>query len=375
MTLSSDFSVDTLTLAHEDLAANRRLHDEFMTAYPCRCPIERGFLQQAFAALIEKRRSERLRATQRTDIVRTAELFYERVQEDYLYKTMNFFNQNCEYALRHVTRTAMGCRWAIGVWQELERKLSEHGTWYGIARVEAIQLMGFSAGNPDLYYSELALPDRARPAFQLAAANPKQANIDSLLDPANVPPGLQDRDVTLWPGNPVESRARLQALVDRELPRLRALEESLRVQYEDPARAEAQDMALVDLTRQELPLLRAERMYEQSYACAVAAYMKVRKQGLASRMPTGAVTRDRVDTRHKLQPAFVVGRSKHRASGGCGGICRGGLRGRLAPNPNPPPTRGRGESSGRGEGVIRQGAAGSHSAGGRGVIRQGGGSH
>ena len=55
----------------------------------------------------------------------------------------------------------------------------------------------------------------------------------------------------LW-HEPAECRTGLQALVDRELPRLRALEESLRVQYEEPSRAEAQVMALASISREEM---------------------------------------------------------------------------------------------------------------------------
>ena len=110
-----------------------------------------------------------------------------------------------------------------------------------------------------------------------------------------MPTLLRDRDdVQLWPGNPAESRARLQALVDRELPRLRALEETLRVQYEEPARAAAQDMALARVTREETSLLRAERMYEQSYVQAATALQKVCTQTAVS--PVLAADREIVES-------------------------------------------------------------------------------
>ena len=63
MTVSdSGFSIETLTLPHEDSAEHRRLYNEWMTAYPCSDPIERGFVQQAIVAQMEKRRLERVRA-------------------------------------------------------------------------------------------------------------------------------------------------------------------------------------------------------------------------------------------------------------------------------------------------------------------------
>ena len=71
--------------------------------------------------------------------------------------------------------------------------------------------------------------------------------------------------------------------MDRELPRLRALEETLRVQYEEPAKAEAQVMALASVTKEEMQLLRAEQIHEQSYQRASTALLKARKQTAAAR--------------------------------------------------------------------------------------------
>ena len=195
------------------------------------------------------------------------------------------FNESCAAGLRYVTRSAWGCRWAINEWEKLAKQLAEDGTWYGQSRLAAIQLQGVSACLPELYLSEEAY-GTWRDCL-VAQPNPKQKDIDRILDPQHVPKALQERDVTLWPGNAAQSRARLQALVDRELPRLRALEETLRVQYEEPARAEAKDMALANVTRDEMVLIRAERIYEQSYVRAVNALMKVRKQSAASPVRAG----------------------------------------------------------------------------------------
>ncbi len=96
---------------------------------------------------------------------------------------------------------------------------------------------------------------------------------------------MQDRDLKLWPGDPAASRARLKAIVDRELPRLKSLEATLRVEYEEPARAEAEDQALAQVAKEETTLLRAERMHEQSYDRAVKSLIKVRKQSAAEPVP------------------------------------------------------------------------------------------
>jgi len=277
------FSIERLTLPNEDAAEHRRLYDEWMAAYPCRGPIERGFVQHAVVALLEKDRIERVRTTVRTERVRTAVLDFERWQEDEVARCLDLFQLNCQYGLRHLLRSAAGCRWAIAEWEKLEKKLADDGTWYSFDRLSAIQLQGLSSRIDELHINEQSF--RTWLDCLVAQPNPKQRDIDVITDPARVPKPLLERDVKLWPGNPAESRARLQAIVDRELPRLRALEETLRVQYEDPARAEAADQALAQVTKEETALLRAERMYEQSYTRAVNTLIKVRKQNAAAPVP------------------------------------------------------------------------------------------
>ena len=135
----------------------------------------------------------------------------------------------------------------------------------------------------------------------------------------------------LWPGNPAESRARLQALVDRELPRLRALEETLRVQYEDPERAAAEDLALANVTPEELSLLRAERIHEQSYHQAVTALRKA----WPSRRGAGSVVRAASAAQRELVEGTGI---VHR---GAGRVVRGAWGGTRISRPSarirPPP--------------------------------------
>ena len=87
------FSLETLTLPHEDPAEHRRLENEWMTAYPCSGPIEKGFLRQAMVAELEKRRMERARATVRAERVRTAVLDFDRQQEDEVARCVDLFSE------------------------------------------------------------------------------------------------------------------------------------------------------------------------------------------------------------------------------------------------------------------------------------------
>src|SRR5580692_10239347 len=96
MTISTlGFSIEALTLPNEDPSEPRRLYNEWISAYPGSDPIEQGFIQQAVVALIEKRRIERLRATRRTERVRTAGRYWDRAQEDHVAYSLNLFNSSC----------------------------------------------------------------------------------------------------------------------------------------------------------------------------------------------------------------------------------------------------------------------------------------
>ena len=277
------FSIESLALPHEDPGELTRILKEFTDAYPTSDPIVQGLILQAVMALVEIRRLERIRATVRTEKVRTALLFWEQGNEDQVETYLQQFNRHPPSALVGLFRSAAGCRWALAFLERLQKLLNEEGTWYSDDMIGAIQIQGLSACLDDLYYSEQAFMT----SIDCLAAQPapKQKDIDRILDPAIIPKGLQDRDVPLWPRDPVECRARLQAMLDRETPRIRALEATLRVQYEDPSRAEAETMALAEVTKAEMQLLRAQRLHEQSYLQASTALLKFRKQIEASRGP------------------------------------------------------------------------------------------
>jgi hypothetical protein len=316
MTLTDPgFSIEGLTLPHEDAAQSRRFYDHWIAAFPSRDPIVRGFVQQAVVAQLEKRRLERVRAALRTERVRTAVLYFERDQEDEVIRCTRGDSQFIPDAMRNMFRSAAGCRWAIDHWEKLKKKLTDDGTWYGGDRVDAINLQGVSASLNELFVSEEAYTTWLD--CLVAQPNPKQRDIDLILDRRHIPKSIQDRDVTLWPGNPEESRARLWAIVNRELPRLKALEKMLRETYEEPARAAAEDLALAQVTKEEMALLRAERIHEQSYAQAVRGLQKHHK-------PSRPVEAEIVD-----RASWVVDRGDRRED-------RGGRSDVVFPTPRPP---------------------------------------
>ena len=107
-------------------------------------------------------------------------------------------------AIEHLPRVAAGVRYLQGRWQHLAEQLNADGTWFGLDRLEAIQMQGFSAYVTDLYFSE--------PAYMTwlhclaAQPNPKQRDIDLITNREFIPKHLQDKDVKLWRPDPEESR-------------------------------------------------------------------------------------------------------------------------------------------------------------------------
>src|SRR4029077_3947764 len=69
-------------------------------------------------------------ATLRAEKVRTAVVFFERAQEDDVARQLLTFNDSCAAALRGLTRSAAGCRWAIEFWTKLQDMLIKYGAWY-----------------------------------------------------------------------------------------------------------------------------------------------------------------------------------------------------------------------------------------------------
>jgi hypothetical protein len=112
-------------------------------------------------------------------------------------------------------RSAAGCRWLIGRWEYLEEKLKAGGTWYSCDRIEAIQLQGLSAMVEDLYISESDY--MTWPNALAAQPDPKERDIQLVLDRRVMPKSIQDRDVEVWRPDPAVSREALATIVAREL--------------------------------------------------------------------------------------------------------------------------------------------------------------
>jgi hypothetical protein len=142
--------------------------------------------------------------------------------------------------------------------------------------------------------------------------NPKPHDIEMICAPDVVPKPIEDRELPLWRPDPEVARARLRAIVDRELPPLVALEAELRTHYEEPALAAAKALALAKLTREEAELRRALRSHEAAFLKATTALRKLegqtkgvdRRRGSSAALGAPPASADRPGPDARCQPRW-----------------------------------------------------------------------
>jgi hypothetical protein len=258
--------IEGLALAGDRPEELRPQIDAAYAAYAPESMTAAALADQAIIAQMEIRRCHRLRAVLRAGKARSAEIRWREACEDEVRHYTRMFNDDPETALAQLKRSAEGLRYLIRRWTDISNNLSHDETVYGADRVALIQMQGHSAIIDHLYFSEVAW-ETFRDCLA-AQPNPNPRDIEMICAADVVPKSIRDRDLPLWPVDPEAARARLSAIVDRELPPLLALEAELRTRYEEPARAAAVDLALARVDRDEQQLLRELRSHERSLAQA-----------------------------------------------------------------------------------------------------------
>jgi hypothetical protein len=262
--------METFELSDVSDPDTRRRVEEWTPPDRRATPMEKGFIAQALFALGEIARCKRFLSVLRAERERCALIrFEEKLEDEVRYYDHMLHNEDSRSAVVGLKRSAADVRYMIMRWERLERLLAEDGTWFGADMVESIQLQGFSGHVDMIHLSETAYHTWLDCVS--ARAHPSREDIELICAPDVVPKAVQDRGRPLWAPDPQASRARLRALVERELPALRALEAKLRVAYEEPARAAAKDVALARFPRDEAELLSAIRSHEGAYHKAVFA--------------------------------------------------------------------------------------------------------
>jgi hypothetical protein len=265
--------IEALATADEPPAALRAQLEAAYAAYAPTTPGDVALVEQLVASSLEAQRCRRLQARLRTEKRRTAELRFEQEQEDEVQRHSELTTtRDAARGCTGLRRTAAGCRWMAATWRRLAAALAADVSWYGSNRHSAIGLQGHSSTVEDLYFSEDAYMTWVH--CLAAQHETKPRDIDLILDRRVMPKMFQDRGDVIWPRDKAESRAYLEAIVARELPAIEALEAKLRVEYEEPARAAAQELVEIENSRHEARLLRDLRSHERSVQLAHQALMK-----------------------------------------------------------------------------------------------------
>jgi hypothetical protein len=286
-----------------DPDARRRL-EEWSPPGRRATPAEQGFIAQAIFALGEIARCKRLVGVLRAERQRLAGIRWQEQIEDEVRHYERMLFEDPWTATVGLRRSAAGLRYMIACWERLERLLAEEGTWFGYDKALAIQLQGL--------YPQVKFLNRSEIAYQTwvdclsAQEHPRPEDIELICTPDYVPLGILERGRPLWQPVPEASRARLKALVARELAALRPLEETMRLEYEEPARAAAKDVALARFPRDEAELVGAVRSHEGAYHRAALALARLARQAAAERR-SGAAPRleapgDLVDLANSSEP-------------------------------------------------------------------------
>jgi hypothetical protein len=231
-----------------------------------------ALVEQLVANTLEAQRCRRLQARLRTERRRTAELRWEREQEDEILRLSSLGSARAYEIMAGLKRTVAGCRWVAAQWRRLAAAFSADGTWYGSHKHEAIMLQGYSSMVEDLHLNEEAYMTWVH--CLATQPDPDERDIAIILDEKVMPLSIQQRGLAVWRPDPAESRAYLEAIVARELPAIEALEAELRVAYEEPARAAARELDEIATRKQEAPLLRELRSHERAVQLAHQALMK-----------------------------------------------------------------------------------------------------
>jgi hypothetical protein len=269
--------IEALATGDEQPAAFRQRLEQAYAAYAPSTPGDVALVDQVVASSLEAERCRRLQATLRTEKLRTAELRWEWREEDYVREYVIRLEPDAPEYLPLLKRTAAGCRYIAAQWRRLAAALAAEGTWYQHDRNIAIGLLGHSGHIDRIYVSEEAFWTWLHCLG--AQPDPKQRDIDLILGSHMMPKPIQDRGVPVWPTDRAASRAYLEALVARELPAVVALEEKLRVEYEEPARAAAREIDQLNHCKQEARIVRDLRSHERSVQLAHQALMKRKPRG------------------------------------------------------------------------------------------------
>src|SRR5512135_1376447 len=205
--LKHGLRAETLALPNEDPAELAAREHEWNDYYRPRNPGEAYLVQQAVRATIQLDRCARFQTATVTRQVRAAVERFDRGREDAVARFVEMLGDDPDDTLRRLESTASGCRWLVEQWTELRDILGREGRW---ARddLRCAKLLGGDFGDGEWLVEDPASPRPEAPG-RVAALHEAQRELTTHIDA------------------------------------LRAREERLRTERDEPERAEAAERALL----------------------------------------------------------------------------------------------------------------------------------
>ena len=230
--------VENFTILTEKVSGVKDELREWVGFYRPDSPAGRELCESAVMARAQKRRLRAYYTATVNDQIRTAKLRHDQAEEDKLKETQDLFRTNPALACILIKRCALGCRWLIGRYARLALVLARDGTLLGNDRDELIRYMGCEPYLDKLYESE----DAYLVFLYCAVCKPvtNLAEFDELRAEGVMPESLRDRDINHWMPPRPHCRELLRQRIDEEIARLRRMEATLRVAFEEPARESAE---------------------------------------------------------------------------------------------------------------------------------------
>jgi hypothetical protein len=266
--------IETFTLLTEATPDVSAVYDRWLAFYKPASPGERELVDMAVSSTIDRRRIQATITELANDQIRTALFRHDVREEDRVQLYRDMLPTRPHHAILELKRLALGCRYLVGRLERILELLSDEGTLYGNDRNEAIHLCGARAGaDRECLFESTG----AYLVWLYALASQPAPKDQDFIDLGNVrymPEELRDRETEQWLGPPEVCRELLMALFERMLADLRAREELLRTQYEEPSRAGAEIRQQVLRGPDGMQLAQLDRTHRQNFLQAYQAFLK-----------------------------------------------------------------------------------------------------
>jgi hypothetical protein len=246
--------------------------------------IELGLLQMAFSDLTEARRQRHIIEMIEEALIVDAKNVWWDWHENRVKLLTPRLTTEPQVAVAELKRTWLGCLWLTECWVQLQSLLKRESASQDVARLDPSP-----PKQDDLvrrHLSQVETDRLTRVYGMLAQGEPRESEILAFYaDTSRLPEGVTyPSSIPLPPRS--ECRKRVQAVIERELPPLKAYGRKLLIEYEDPA-LETYVNGFFSRDRMRSYLLDSRSRNERSFRETYNGFKKpkTRRKGFASEYP------------------------------------------------------------------------------------------